>query len=539
MTDTPLLSVRNLSIEFPTSAGILRAVDDVTWSVSAGETLAILGESGSGKSVSASAVMDLVDVPPARITGGEILFKGQDLLKQPRHARKALNGKAISMIFQDPLAALNPVYPVGWQIAETLRVHGVDRYTAQRRAVELLARVRIDEPERRVKDYPHQFSGGQRQRIMIASAIALQPDLLIADEPTSALDVTVQAQVLDLLKSIQSENGMGMIMITHDLSVVERVADKVVVMQAGRVVEEGRTADVLIRPQHPYTRQLLDAVPGSHGFSAPPPPRESTALLEVGHVSRVYGAASKEPGRQPVKAVDDVSFTMRAGETLGIVGESGSGKSTLVRMLLGLDRPTSGTIRFDGKDMLTMSRSETFTVRRRMQFVFQDPTASLNPRMTIQRIVSEPWAIHKGVLPRDRWRSRVAELLEQVGLRRDHADRYPHEFSGGQRQRVAIARSLALNPEVIVCDEAVSALDVSIQAQVIALLKDLRANLGLSYVFVAHDLGLIRDFATHVLVMYKGQVVEQGRVEAIYDTPQHDYTRSLLAASASSLIQVA
>jgi len=539
MTDTPLLSVRNLSIEFPTPTGIVRAVDGVSWSVRAGETLAILGESGSGKSVSASAVMDLIDSPPARITQGEILFKGKDLLKEPRRVRKALNGKAISMIFQDPLAALNPVYPIGWQIAETLRVRGVDRRSAHRRAVELLARVRIDDPERRARDYPHQFSGGQRQRIMIASAIALEPDLLIADEPTSALDVTVQAQVLDLLKSIQTESGMGMVMITHDLAVVERIADHVVVMQAGRVVEQGRAADVLARPQHAYTRQLLDSVPGRHGFAPPPPAREGRALLEVDGVSRVYGAVSDLPGKGPVKAVDDVGFKMLCGETLGIVGESGSGKSTLVRMLLGLDRPTSGTIRFDGKDLLAMSRAETFQVRRRMQFVFQDPTASLNPRMRVRQIISEPWAIHKGVLPPDQWRPGVARLLEQVGLLPEHADRYPHEFSGGQRQRIAIARALALNPEVIVCDEAVSALDVSIQAQVIALLKDLRSELGLSYVFVAHDLGLIRDFATRVLVMYRGQVVEQGSVEEVYDAPRHDYTRRLLAASASGLSRVA
>lgn len=543
MTDTPLLAVRNLSIQFPTPAGLVRAVDDVSWTVRAGETLAILGESGSGKSVSASAVMNLIDSPPAQISQGEILFKGLDLLKASRRTRKAVNGKSISMIFQDPLAALNPVYPIGWQIAETLRVHGVDRHTAHRRAVELLARVKIDNPELRARDYPHQFSGGQRQRIMIASAIALEPDLLIADEPTSALDVTVQAQVLDLLKGIQAETGMGMVLITHDLAVVERVADHVVVMQGGRVVEQGRAADVLERPQHSYTRQLLDAVPGRHGFSASPPTGTvSRPLLEVDHVTRVYGPLASRfssGATRPVTAVDDVSFSMASGEILGVVGESGSGKSTLVRMLLGLDKPTSGTIRFDGKDLLAMSPADTFKVRRRMQFVFQDPTASLNPRMKIQQIVSEPWAIHRDVLAPDQWRPRVAQLLEQVGLRPEHADRYPHEFSGGQRQRIAIARALALKPEVIVCDEAVSALDVSIQAQVIALLKDLRTELGLSYVFVAHDLGLIRDFATRVLVMYRGQIVEQGTVEDVYDKPRHDYTRRLLAASVSGLSHAA
>ncbi|WP_210528109.1 ABC transporter ATP-binding protein [Rubellimicrobium arenae] len=538
MPDVPLLSVRNLSIQFPTPTGLVRAVEDVTWSVRAGETLAILGESGSGKSVSASAVMNLIDSPPARISRGEILFNGIDLLKASRRTRKAVNGKSISMIFQDPLAALNPVYPVGGQIAETLRAHGVDRRTAHRRAVELLARVRIDDPERRARDYPHQFSGGQRQRIMIASAIALEPDLLIADEPTSALDVTVQAQVLDLLKSIQAESGMGMVLITHDLAVVERIADRVVVMQAGRVVEQGRAPEVLTDPQHAHTRQLLDAVPGRHGFPVPPAAKSGPPLLEVDHVTRVYGPLPSRfatGATRPVIAVDDVRFSMASGETLGIVGESGSGKSTLVRMLLGLDRPTSGTIRFDGKDLLSMSPAETFKVRRRMQFVFQDPTASLNPRMTVQQIVSEPWAIHRDVLDPEQWRPRVSQLLAQVGLRPDHADRYPHEFSAGQRQRIAIARALALRPEVIVCDEAVSALDVSIQAQVIALLKELRSELGLSYVFVAHDLGLVRDFATRVLVMYRGQVVEQGTVEEVYDRPRHEYTRRLLAAAAGGL----
>lgn len=543
MSDAHLLEVSNLSIQFPTRRGTVYAVNDVSWSVGQGETLAILGESGSGKSVSASAVMDLVDTPPAVISSGEILFRGRNLLKASREERRLVNGKNISMIFQDPLAALNPVYPIGWQIAETMLVHGIDRQTAHRRVVDLLGRVGIADPERRARDYPHQFSGGQRQRIMIASAIALEPDLLIADEPTSALDVTVQAQVLDLMKELQRESGMGMVIITHDLGVVEKVADMVVVMQAGRIVEAGEVSKVLSAPSHPYTQRLLDAVPGRHGFSVNKAAATSSKpLLEIKNVSKVYFGRptlfASAPQAQ-VRAVDKANFTLLKGETLGIVGESGSGKSTLARMLLGLDTPTEGSIEFDGKNLVGLSAAETFKIRRRMQFVFQDPTASLNPRMTIQQIISEPWAIHSGVLPKDQWRQRVAELLEKVGLQAEHADRHPHQFSGGQRQRIAIARSLALQPELIVCDEAVSALDVSIQAQVIDLLKDLRREFGLSYIFIAHDLALVRDFATSVIVMYRGQIVEQGPTEQVYGNPQHEYTKRLLAASETHLASLA
>ncbi|MFT4011798.1 MAG: ABC transporter ATP-binding protein [Paracoccus sp. (in: a-proteobacteria)] len=538
----PLLSVQNLSVQFPSRAGVVRAVEDVSWDVNPGEILAILGESGSGKSVSASAVMNLIETPPAVISQGRILFEDRDLLRADAETRRRINGKSISMIFQDPLAALNPVYSIGRQISETMRVHGVDAATADARVEELLARVGIGDPARRKHDYPHQFSGGQRQRIMIASAVALRPKLLIADEPTSALDVTVQARVLDLLKEIQAENGMAIVMITHDLAVVERVADRVVVMQQGRIVERGPAREVLAHPRHDYTRRLVDCIPGRHGF-ATGPKVSGAPLLEVREVSRVYGVPKggllSLRGGNPVRAVDNASFTMARGETLGVVGESGSGKSTLARMILGLDSPTSGSIRYDGKPTQGLSDADELALRRRVQFVFQDPTASLNPRMTVAQIIAEPWAIHHGVLPRSQWRARVGELLEQVGLRADHADRHPHQFSGGQRQRVAIARALALKPELIVCDEAVSALDVSIQAQVIELLKDLRRDYGLSYVFVAHDLALVRDFATSVLVMYRGQIVEQGPVQTVFDHPRHEYTRALLAASGAGLGQAA
>ena len=532
MTHQPLLSIRNLSVHFPGPRGLVRAVENVSWQVDAGRTLAILGESGSGKSVSASAVMNLIDTPPALIPNGEILFEGRDLLTMTAEQRRLLNGKAMSMIFQDPLSALNPVYPVGWQIAETLRVHGVRKDIAHARAVELLDRVGIPEAARRARDYPHQFSGGQRQRIMIASAIALEPKLLVADEPTSALDVTVQAQIIELLKSIQTESGLGMVIITHDLAVADMAAHDVVVMQGGKVVEHGPVAQVMESPTQDYTRKLLDAVPGRGGFAAPHriAARGDTPLVEARDLCRVYG----DPARG-VRAVDNARFRVDRGETLGVVGESGSGKSTLARMLLGLDRPTGGEILFDGKPLSGFSRAGMYAFRKRVQFVFQDPTASLHPRMSVFRIISEPWAIHPGVLDRAEWPRRVAELLERVGLRASHAHRYPHQFSGGQRQRIAIARALTLKPDLIVCDEAVSALDVSVQAQVIDLLKELRSDFDLSYVFVAHDLALIRDFASTVLVMNKGRIVEQGEVDRVYDHPTDAYTRQLLGATGAGL----
>jgi peptide/nickel transport system ATP-binding protein len=528
MTDSkPLLEVIDLSISFSAGGTPVRAVQNVHWSLREGETLAVLGESGSGKSVSTSAVLGLVDAPPAVFESGQILYRGIDLLKIDARQRRATNGSKISMIFQDPLAALNPVYSVGWQIAETMRIHGMPSEQVDRRVVALLQRVGIDDPEVRRHSYPHQFSGGQRQRIMIAAAIAMQPDLLIADEPTSALDVTVQAQVLDLLKEIQAENRMGMVIITHDLSIVSRVADHVVVMQGGRVVEAGPVRTVLDQPQHPYTRKLLDAVPGRYGYAEPHrlTGRVDKPLVAVTDVTRVYG------GSTGVRAVDKVSFDLVPGETLGIIGESGSGKSTLARMLLGLDKPTAGRILIGGQDVSDMTRKQEFELRRRMQFVFQDPTASLNPRMTVLQIVSEPWAIHSGVCPRSEWRTAAASLMETVGLSADQLDRFPHEFSGGQRQRIAIARALALKPELIICDEAVSALDASVRAQVMDLLRDLRTQFGLSYIFIAHDLGLVLDFATSVMVMLKGQVVEHGPVDDVLRRPTHQYTKQLLAAS--------
>ena len=515
-----LLEVRNLSVEFHTAMGVVKAVRDISYHLDRGETLAILGESGSGKSVSSAAIMNLIDMPPGRISAGEILLDGVgDLLTMPAHQRRAVNGRRIAMIFQDPLSHLNPVYTVGWQIREALTTHGTDSAKAQAEALRLLTRVGIPEPERSLDKYPHEFSGGQRQRVMIAMALALRPDLLIADEPTTALDVTVQAEVLALLEELQEETGMAVLIITHDLGVVAEIADRVVVMEKGVLVEAGTVREVYKNPQHPYTKKLIAAAPGKGAMHEPAAPREP--VLSVRDVRKRYGS---------FEALKGVSFDLMEGETMAVVGESGSGKSTLARILLRLDEPDSGSALWKGRDLFTMSPAELYKLRRDLQMVFQDPTQSLNPRMTVYQLISEAWIIHPDILPKARWRERVAELLVQVGLGPEHMGRYPHQFSGGQRQRIAIARALALEPQLIICDEAVSALDVSVQAQVIALLDRLRREMGIAFIFIAHDLPVVRDFADHVMVMQKGEIVELGTVREVFDTPQQDYTRALLAA---------
>lgn len=514
-----LLEVKNLSVEFHTLAGTVKAVKGVSYHLDRGETLAILGESGSGKSVSASAILNLIDMPPGKITSGEILFDGKNLLDLNASERRQINGRRIAMIFQDPLSHLNPVYTVGWQIAEMMTTHGTPQTEAEAHTLRLLARVGIPNPEAAINRYPHEFSGGQRQRLMIAMALAMKPDVLIADEPTTALDVTVQADVLALLEELQHETGMGVMIITHDLGVVAEIADRVVVMNAGEVVETGTTHQVYKHPQHPYTKKLIGAAPG-RGEMHPPLPKVEP-VLSVRNVSKSYGT---------FRALNGVSFDLMPGETLAVVGESGSGKSTLARILLRLDEPNGGEARWKGRDLFTMSPAELFVLRRDLQMVFQDPTQSLNPRMSVFQLISEAWVIHPDILPKEKWRTRVAELLAQVGLRPEHANRYPHQFSGGQRQRIAIARALALEPELIICDEAVSALDVSVQAQVIDLLDGLRRQMGIAFIFIAHDLPVVRDFADHVMVMQKGAVVEIGTVQQIFDHPRQPYTQALLAA---------
>ena len=521
--DNRLLDVRNLSVDFHTSHGTVHAVRDVSWHLDRGETLAILGESGSGKSVSASAILNLIDMPPGEITSGEIMFEGRNIFAMSKEERRQLNGHRIAMIFQDPLSHLNPVYSVGFQIAETMTAHGVNKAETRAKTIALLQRVGIPDAETKVDAYPHQFSGGQRQRIMIAMALALKPDILIADEPTTALDVTVQAQILTLLEELQQETGMGLLLITHDLGVVAEVADRVVVMNAGQIVETGTARDVYHAPHHPYTKKLIAAIPGS-GAMAEPLAASTKPILEVQNLSKHYGE---------FVALDAVNLTVLPGESVAIVGESGSGKSTLAKTILRLEDATGGQALFEGRDLVSMAPRDLFKIRRDIQMVFQDPTQSLNPRMTIYQVISEAFVIHPEILPKAQWKDRVSELLEQVGLQADHMYRYPHQFSGGQRQRIAIARALALEPKLIVCDEAVSALDVSIQAQVLALLTGLQDRLGLSYLFIAHDLPLVRDFAHRVIVMQGGRIVEQGPVAQIFDAPREDYTRNLIAASLS------
>ncbi|MBB2972704.1 ABC transporter ATP-binding protein [Mesorhizobium sp. RMAD-H1] len=536
MVHSPILKVEGLTVDFLSDQDPVRAVDNVSFQIERGETLVILGESGSGKSVSTSVVMDLVDRPPGHIVAGNIVFEGTDLGRLDAEARRSINGRQIAMIFQDPLAYLNPVYTVGRQIGEVFESHGsMPGAQIRERTIDLLRRVGIPDPERRVDHYPHQFSGGQRQRVMIAMAIALKPDLLIADEPTTALDVSVQAQILDLLRDLQRETRMALILITHDREVAAAMADRVVVMNRGQVVETGPARDVFSNPQHAYTKRLISALP--HGSAVETSHRRSRdaaggTILKVEQLTKEYALPSGIFGKpRTFRAVSDVSFDVGRGETLGIVGESGSGKSSIARMLLRLAEPTSGRALYRGDDVFAMHARELLKFRRKVQMVFQDPYGSMNPRMNIRSIISEPWAIHRDILPKPEWRDRVAELLELVGLSPDHAERYPHQFSGGQRQRIAIARALASEPELVICDEAVSALDVSIQMQVIDLLADLRSRLGLSYIFITHDLPIVRHFADRILVMKQGEVVEEGSTTAIFDNPRHDYTRSLLAAT--------
>jgi len=541
MTDKsppPILEVRDLAVSFRTGKGEFDAVKGINFDLHRGETLAILGESGSGKSVSASTIMGILDSPPGYIKHGEAFLDGENIFKLPANRRRDLMGEKVAMIFQDTLAHLNPVYSIGWQIAECFTTHrGFSKNEAWDKAVHMLERVHMPNAAARAKDYPHQFSGGQRQRIMIAMALALEPEILIADEPTTALDVTVQSQILDLLIELRNESNMGLILITHDLGVAAEIADRLIVMNHGEVVEQGPVHKIFANPEHPYTQRLMAAIPGrgpyrevpsSTGKDKPKPVLEVRDLTK--HFGVTTGMFASDTGAV-VKACDGIGFDLFAGETLGIVGESGSGKTTVSNMLLRLIEPTSGTATLDGQDIFSVGGDELLRLRRRFQAVFQDPFASLNPTMSVFDIISEPWIIHKDVMPKNRYKDRVVELLEDVGMVADHASRYPHEFSGGQRQRIAIARALALEPKIIICDEAVSALDVSIQAQIIELLAELRDEHGLSYLFIAHDLPVVRELADRVIVMKSGKIVEQGTVQQIFENPQEAYTIDLLSAN--------
>ncbi len=532
MTDEPLLSVRDLRVGFATEGGLVQAVDGVSFDLAPGEVLAIVGESGSGKSVTAQTIVGLTRSHNARIEGS-VHLGDADLVAAGEGELQRVRGERIGMVFQDPMTSFNPVYRIGAQIAEAIRAHrpGVGKGEAREQAVALLDSVGIPEAARRVDDYPHQFSGGMRQRAMIAMALALEPEVLIADEPTTALDVTVQAQILALLQRINRERGLATILITHDLGVVAEVADRVLVMHGGRIVERGSLDEVFYSPKDPYTRSLLGAVVRLD--SAPPlrPARTSEPLLEIADLVKHYpvrrGLLRREVDQ--VRAVDGVSFTLRQGETLGLVGESGCGKSTLCRAALQLIEPTSGSVRFEGREIAGLSRREMRPLRREMQIVFQDPYASLNPRKRVGQIVGDPLRLH-GIASGGEARRRVLELLKRVGLSGEHYDRYPHEFSGGQRQRIGIARALALRPKLIVADEPVSALDVSIRAQILELLAELQEDFGLTYLFVAHDIGVVRHVSDRIAVMNEGRIVEEGPADRVCERPSDPFTQKLLAA---------
>ncbi|MBI4192808.1 MAG: ABC transporter ATP-binding protein [Betaproteobacteria bacterium] len=606
-----LLEVEDLHVHFVTTHGVVRAVEGISYRVKAGEVVALVGESGCGKSVSALAIMRLLAKPAGRIVAGRIRFDGRDLLRCSEDEMREIRGRDIAMIFQEPMTSLNPVLTIGFQIMEPLLIHlGMDENGARKRALELLKRVGIPEPEGRLAQYPHQFSGGMRQRVMIAIGLACNPKLLIADEPTTALDVTIQAQILKLMKDLSRDLGIALVIITHNLGVVARYADRVNVMYAARMAEQGTAHEIFTQPLHPYTAGLLRSVPRldqPRGLkletidgmppnlldppsgcrfaprcparldacvAAPPPlaeiarghfsaclrgaemarvgatglrlqsanplaPQPKTvgsgpALLRV-HDLRTYfevGAGVKvfKPTHAEVRAVDGLSFEIFRGETVGLVGESGCGKTTVGRTLLRLEEPTSGRVIFDGADVTHAHGEQLKAYRRHIQVIFQDPYSSLNPRMTIGQIIAEPMLVYKLQPDRRAAQRKVAELLTQVGLFDYMAERYPHELSGGQRQRVGIARALALQPSFIVCDEPVSALDVSIQAQIINLLEDLQREFKLTYLFIAHDLAVVRHISDRVIVMYLGKVMEIADRDALYSDPLHPYTKALLDA---------
>jgi len=562
-SSAPLLSVRGVSVDFNTDNGVFRAVDNLDFDVRPGRTLAIVGESGSGKSVTSMAIMRLTDYSSGRIATGQILFRDDqgretDLTKASDEQMRAIRGNDIAMIFQEPMTSLNPVFTIGDQIVEAIMLHQqLSRSAARQSARKLLEKVRLPDAEQLLDRYPHQLSGGMRQRVMIAMALSCQPRLLIADEPTTALDVTIQAQILNTIRELQRDLGTAVIFITHDMGVVAEMADDVVVMLRGKKVEQGTVDDIFNAPKHPYTRALLAAVPRLGSLTGrdlplrtPQTVLDGDTLREVGETREQDTARYDEPvlrvdklttrfdvghnlfGRvtHRVHAVEEVSFDVYPGETLALVGESGSGKSTIGKTLQQLVAPTSGAVRYNGQDIFSMDAAGRQRLRQEIQYIFQDPYASLDPRKTVAFSIAEPIRTHGLLHGEDAIARRVGELLEQVGLKPEHAKRYPHEFSGGQRQRVCIARALASNPKLIIADESVSALDVSIQAQILNLLMDLQKDRGLSYLFITHDMAVVEKVSHRVAVLYLGQIVELGTRRQIFESPQHAYTRKLLAA---------
>jgi microcin C transport system ATP-binding protein len=530
VTDTPLLEVRDLAVTFGRGAQAVEAVRGVSFDIAQGETVALVGESGSGKSVSALSILQLLPYPLAWHPTGSVRFRGEEMIGAPADTLRTLRGNRIAMIFQEALSSLNPLHSIERQISEVLFLHKrMNRDAARARVVELLHLVGLPEAEQRLDALPHEFSGGQQQRVMIAMALANEPDLLIADEPTTALDVTVQAQILQLLHDLQEKLGMAMLLITHDLGVVRHMANRVSVMQQGLIVEQGDTAQIFEHPQHDYTRQLIAAEPKGRPEPAPAGAAEIMAAKNL----RIWFPIKSGLLRRTtdyIKAVDGISLKVRRGHTLGVVGESGSGKSTLGRALLRLER-SDGPIRFEGNDIQGLDADTIRPLRRRMQIVFQDPYGSLSPRLSVGRIIGEGLSVHGIGANDDEQRVLISQALEEVDLDPQMQDRYPHEFSGGQRQRIAIARALILKPDFIVLDEPTSALDMSVQAQIVELLRNLQKRHNLAYLFISHDLKVVRALSHEVIVIRHGKIVEQNETEALFADPQQPYTRALMAAA--------
>lgn len=575
-TEAPLLDVRKLSIEFHSGDIVTRGLQDVSFHVNPGETVAIVGESGSGKSITSLSILQLLPSPPARITNGQILFSAAnsspvDLLRIPESNMKRMRGNEISMIFQEPMTSLNPVFTIGNQVQEAILLHQrINKKQAKQKTIELFNQVQLPDPANIIKRYPHELSGGQRQRVMIAMAMSCEPALLIADEPTTALDVTVQKAILGLIRQLQLQSAMSVIFITHDLGIVSEIADRIIVMYKGKILEQGSAREILHAPSHPYTRSLLACRPQLHRKGERLPTvsdyltikedgsivAKATANIPGAHDTRDHSkqGALKKTSSTPLltvkdldvsfplrknilgktlehlKAVDDVSFEVYEGETLGLVGESGCGKSTLGRAILHLIKPSAGSIKFHGREISSLNEQQLRALRKDLQIVFQDPYSSLNPRLTAGKALLEPLTVHRLTLNNATRRSRVSDLLKKVDLKEDHFYRYPHEFSGGQRQRIVIARALALSPSFVICDESVSSLDVSVQAQVLNLLNELKRELGFTMIFISHDLSVVRYLSDRIMVMQKGKIIESGPAEEIYLHPKNEYTKKLISA---------